>query len=59
MTSFRTWCLLTLLAILVAIALPYGLLSGNAAPFDIALVWLGFGLVVIVLVALGTARWRG
>lgn len=58
MKSAAIWGLLIALAIGAAIVLPYLVLSGNAAHFDVALLWLGFGVAVIALIAAGLARWR-
>lgn len=41
--------------VLAGIALPYGVLSGV---WTVPLFWLGFGLVVAVLIAAGTKGWR-
>lgn len=39
-------------------AVPYGLLAGPAAGLSVAFFWLGFGLVVIALIAVATLRWK-
>lgn len=52
------WALVVLLVTLSGIVVPYGLLSGSGQPLAVPLFWLGFGLVVILLIALGVARWR-
>jgi len=53
--GFRTWLALAGVLVLAGIALPYGVLSGV---WTVPLFWLGFGLVVAVLIAAGTKGWR-
>ena len=55
--GFGPW--LTALAVLVVAGgfVPYGLLAGHQGWFT-ALFWGGFGLAVIVLIALGVKSWR-
>ncbi|PTW99534.1 MULTISPECIES: hypothetical protein [Pararhodobacter] len=56
-SGFAAW--LGALAVLVFLgaAVPYGPLAGSIG-WSIALFWGGFGLAVIVLIALGAAGWR-
>lgn len=54
----RLWVFLVLLVTLAGIVVPYGLLSGSGALLAVPLFWIGFGLVVILLIALAVARWR-
>jgi len=53
-----SWLLVVLFVTLAGIVVPYGVLSGSGAPLAVPLFWFGFGLVVILLIAVGVARWR-
>ncbi len=55
--GFGPW--LAALAVLVAAGglVPYGMLAGHRGWFT-ALFWGGFGLAVILLIALGVRGWR-
>lgn len=52
------WLALVAVTVIAGIAVPYGVLSGNTAALDVALFWVAFGLVVIVLIVAAVARWR-
>lgn len=58
MGIFRLWLALTAIMISAGIFVPYGILGGGPAAFDILIFWILFGLAVIVLIAVGIARWR-
>lgn len=56
--SLLLWVALVFLVTLAGIVVPYGILSGSGVPLAVPLFWTGFGLVVILLIALAVARWR-
>lgn len=58
MRGFSLWLMLCGLIIASGIIVPYGILSGGAPSFDIAVFWLLFGLAVVGMIAAGVARWR-
>lgn len=58
MGIFRLWLVLTAMLIGAGIFVPYGILGGGPAGFDILIFWMLFGLAVVVLIAVGIARWR-
>jgi len=52
------WFWAVAIVVLAGVAVPYGLLAGPDAGLSVALFWLGFGFVVIALIAVATARWK-
>lgn len=58
MLGFKSWLLLAAVLIFVGIAVPYGILGGAAASPAIFYFWCLFGLAIILVIALGVARWR-
>jgi hypothetical protein len=56
-SGFAAWLVALAALVLAGAAVPYGLLAGGAT-WATALFWLGFGLAVIVLIAIGAAGWR-
>lgn len=58
MRGFQTWLIAVAAVILAGIAVPYGVLSGGAPSLDVFLFWCAFGVTVIVLIAIGVARWK-
>ncbi|PQO22695.1 hypothetical protein C2I36_11645 [Rhodobacteraceae bacterium WD3A24] len=53
------WLAAVALLVLAGFIVPYGILGGSGAPgLTLALFWLIFGLAVVVVIALGVARWR-
>ena len=53
------WGLVVAVVTLAGIVVPYGVLSGSGVALAVPLFWTGFGLVVIALIAVAVARWRG
>lgn len=58
MRGFSLWLLATAALIAAGIFIPYRMLGGGVASYDVALFWLCFGLAVVALIAVGVARWR-
>jgi len=58
MQGFGLWLAAAGLLILAGIAIPYGVLGGGTAGYDIVIFWCLFGIAVIALIAVGVARWR-
>lgn len=52
------WVLVVLFVTVAGIVVPYGILSGSGRLLAVPVFWFGFGLVVILLIAVGVARWR-
>lgn len=52
------WSVATVLVVVLGVAVPYGLLAGAAPGLGLVVFWLGFGLAVMLLVAIGVMRWR-
>ncbi|MEQ6248944.1 hypothetical protein ABMC89_08640 [Sulfitobacter sp. HNIBRBA3233] len=46
------------ITVLAGIAVPYGVLTDSAMTMAVPLFWFLFGIVVIVLIVIGVARWR-
>ena len=59
MNRFRIWLALVALVIAAGVAVPYGFLAGGTASLDIFVFWCAFGAVMVALIAVGVARWRG
>ena len=51
------WLFSTALAVVAAIAIPYGSPLG-ATVGGVFVFWCGFGLVVVALIVAGVARWK-
>jgi hypothetical protein len=58
MHGFGFWLATAGLLIAAGVFVPYGILSGGAASFDVLLFWCLFGIAVIGLIAVGVSRWR-
>lgn len=58
MRAFHLWLLAVAAAILAAVAVPYGLLADAGGSLAVFVFWCGFGAAVVVLIALGAARWK-
>jgi len=53
------WLVAAVVLVLVGVVVPYGILGGGTPGWGVTVFWFVFGLAVIALVAIGTARWRG
>lgn len=54
--GFGAWLAAVAVLVLAGVAVPYGLLAGRE-DWSVGLFWLGFGLAVVVLIALGLRNW--
>ena len=52
------WLAVAAAVVGLGVAVPYGPMARAAPGLGLALFWLGFGLAVIVLVAIGVLRWK-
>ncbi len=54
--GFRAWLTAVAALVFAGVAVPYGLLAGRE-DWSVGLFWLGFGLAVVVVIALGLRNW--
>lgn len=52
------WLAAVAATVLAGVIVPYGLLGGGATGLAVGAFWLVFGVVVVVLIAIGVSRWR-
>lgn len=53
------WLAAMAITVIAGVVVPYGILGGAEAPgLSVAVFWLVFGFVVVVLIAIGVMRWR-
>ena len=56
-SGFAIWLAALVALVGLGVAVPYGVLAGVVG-WSTALFWGGFGLAVIVLIAVGVSGWR-
>ena len=57
-TGRRLWLAAMAVLVIAGGAVPYGLMAGPGAGLGVATFWTVFGLAVIAMIAVATARWR-
>lgn len=54
----KTWLLIIVGLVLMGTLVPYMVLGGSGSGWTVALFWMGFGLVVALIIGAAVSRWE-